>query len=69
MGPGKPGSESDLLCNFLLEIYLTQVEVKPFGEIPEGHVFCFDAKINFEDNSLYLQNMYLPWTTNKKYIY
>ena len=55
MGPGKSGSESDLLCNILLEIYLTQVEVKPFTETPEGQVVWFDAKISFEDNSLYIQ--------------
>lgn len=29
--------------------------MKPFTETLEGQVVCFDAKINFEDNSLYIQ--------------
>lgn len=42
------------LRNFFLEVYVTQVGVKPFGEALEGQVISFDTKLNFEDNSRYL---------------
>lgn len=38
------------LCNSYLEIYVTYVEMKGFGETLEGQVICFDTKINFDDN-------------------
>ena len=45
------------LHNFFLETYPTQVEVTSFGETPEGQGVCFHAKINFEDNSRYIQKV------------
>ncbi|NWH63520.1 SUCB2 ligase, partial [Geococcyx californianus] len=43
------------LYNLFLKIDATQIEVNPFGEMTEGQVVCFDAKINFDDNAEFRQ--------------
>ena len=48
------------MCIVLLcEVDTTQVEINPLGETPCGKVVCFDAKINFDDNSEFRQAVYI----------
>lgn len=43
------------LYNLFVNVDATQVEINPLGETPDGQVVCFDAKINFDDNSEFRQ--------------
>ncbi|XP_067931378.1 succinate--CoA ligase [GDP-forming] subunit beta, mitochondrial-like [Watersipora subatra] len=43
------------MYKFFLSVDATQIEINPFGETPQGHVVCFDAKINFDDNAYFRQ--------------
>ncbi|XP_002738684.1 succinate--CoA ligase [GDP-forming] subunit beta, mitochondrial-like [Saccoglossus kowalevskii] len=43
------------LYKLFIGVDATQVEINPFGETPDGRVVCFDAKMNFDDNSEFRQ--------------
>jgi len=43
------------LYKLFIELDCTQVEVNPFAETIEGHIFAADAKMNFDDNASFRQ--------------
>jgi len=43
------------LYELFIGVDATQVEINPFGETDKGHVVCFDAKFNFDDNAQFRQ--------------
>ncbi|KAL3319358.1 Succinate--CoA ligase [GDP-forming] subunit beta, mitochondrial [Cichlidogyrus casuarinus] len=58
-----PDSEQyAVFCDQLKKLYLmfcdldlTQVEINPFGETPDGHLVCFDVKLQFDSNAIFRQ--------------
>eukprot|EP01133_Synstelium_polycarpum_P017182 gene17182-20470_t len=43
------------LYNFFIKSDCTLVEINPLAETAQGEVMCMDAKLNFDDNSLFRQ--------------
>ncbi|XP_066915398.1 succinate--CoA ligase [ADP-forming] subunit beta, mitochondrial-like [Clytia hemisphaerica] len=57
---GFPGSNKEAAADLFLKLYdvflqndCTLLEINPFTELNDGGVLCMDAKLNFDDNSLY----------------
>ncbi|XP_065830020.1 succinate--CoA ligase [GDP-forming] subunit beta, mitochondrial-like [Oscarella lobularis] len=43
------------LYDLFIRTDATQIEINPLGETGDGQVFCFDAKMNFDDNAQFRQ--------------
>lgn len=43
------------LYKLFTRLDITQLEINPFAETPDGRVICFDAKLNFDDNAEFRQ--------------
>lgn len=47
--------ELEKLIKLFNSVDATMVEINPFGLTPEGEVLCFDAKLEFDENSAFRQ--------------
>lgn len=59
---GIPASRTDEVADILINLYdlfqskdATMVEINPFAEDSNGHYFCLDAKLRFDDNAEFRQ--------------
>uniref|UniRef100_A0A0N5AGL8 ATP-grasp_2 domain-containing protein n=1 Tax=Syphacia muris TaxID=451379 RepID=A0A0N5AGL8_9BILA len=52
---GQATNEIRSLYELFIDVDATQVEINPMVETKDGHAFCIDAKLNFDDSAEYRQ--------------
>lgn len=59
----KAAKQIQRLYELFVKVDSTQIEINPFAETADGHVFCIDAKLNFDDNAAFRQQQIFDMDT------
>jgi succinyl-CoA synthetase beta subunit len=54
------------LYKMFIDVDAVQVEINPLGETEDGQVFCYDAKVNFDDNAKFRQQSIFEMEDNSE---